>query len=76
MWKLANIMFIPKPNQTNTLGISYMPILLLSTLIETLEKTVLQYITNNISRITKPHGYKLNITRDTVSHSTIVKGLN
>ena len=44
VWKLANIIPIPKPNNLGT----YIPISLISTLAEALEKTILPHITNKI----------------------------
>ena len=48
-WKLANVIPIPIPNKDMNIGTSYSPISLLSVIAKTLEKTLLQYITNNIS---------------------------
>ena len=48
-WKLANIVPIPKPNKDTDKGTSYRPISLLSVIAKTLEKSLLLYITANIS---------------------------
>ena len=47
IWKLANIVPIPKPNKDIDKGISYRPISLLSVIAKTLEKSLLPYITAN-----------------------------
>ena len=47
MWKLANIIPIPKPNKDTNMGTSYRPISLLSVVAKTLEKCLLPYITAN-----------------------------
>ena len=54
MWKLENIIPIPKPNKYINMGISYRSILLLSVINKTLEKSLLPYITNNIQQIIPP----------------------
>ena len=41
MWKLANIIPIPKPNKDTNMGTSYRPISLLSVVAKTLEKCLL-----------------------------------
>ena len=48
IWKLANIVPIPKPNKDIDKGTSYRPISLLSVIAKTLEKSLLPYITANI----------------------------
>ena len=58
IWKLANIVPIPKPNKDIDKGTSYRPISLLSVIAKTLEKSLLPYITANISNEPTQHGYK------------------
>ena len=58
VWKLANIILIPKPNKDINIGTSYRPISLLSVIAKTLEKVILPYITQNIPNITTQHGFK------------------
>ena len=58
IWKLANIITIPKPNKDIDKGISYRPISLLSVIAETLEKSLLLYITANIPNTPTQHGLK------------------
>ena len=48
IWKLANIVPIPKPNKDIDKGTSYRPIALFSVIAKTLEKSLLPYITANI----------------------------
>ena len=55
IWKLANIVPIPKPNKDIERGTSYRPIILFSVIAKTLEKSLLPYITENIPT---QHGYK------------------
>ena len=50
MWKLANIIPIPKPNKDTNMGTSYRPISLLSVVAKTLDKCLLLYITANITQ--------------------------
>ena len=47
IWKLANIVPIPKPNKDIYKGTSYRPISLLSVIAKTLKKSLLYYITAN-----------------------------
>ena len=47
IWKLDNIVTIPKPNKDIDKGSSYRPISLLSVIAKTLEKSLLPYITAN-----------------------------
>ena len=72
MWKLANIIPIPKPNKDTNMGTSYRPISLLSVVAKTLEKCLLPYITANIIIIIIQHlcsaEYQLNVL---VRHSTV-----
>ena len=48
IWKLANIVPIPKPNKDIDKDTSYRPISLLSVIARTLEKSLFPYITANI----------------------------
>ena len=50
MWKLANIIPIPKSNKDTNMGTSYRPISLLSVVAKTIEKYLLPYITANITQ--------------------------
>ena len=58
VWKLANIIPIPKPNKNINIGTSYRPISLLSVIAKILENVILPYITQNIPNITTQHGFK------------------
>ena len=58
IWKLANIVPIPKPNKDIDKGTSYMPISLLSVIAKILKKSLLPYITANIPNPPMQHGYK------------------
>jgi len=58
IWKLANIIPIPKPNKDPNLGTSYRPISLLSPIAKTMEKILLPYITSNIPQVKHQHGFK------------------
>ena len=60
VWKLANIIPIPKPYKDINIGTSYRPISLQSVIAKTLEKVILPYITQNIPNITTQHGFKTN----------------
>ena len=51
-WKFANIVPITKPNKDTNKGTSYRPISLLSVIAKTLEKSLLPYITANITKHT------------------------
>ena len=66
IWKLANIVLIPKPNKDIDKGTSYMPISLLSAIAKTPEKSLLPYITANTPT---QHGYKTQHTTVTVLHT-------
>ena len=57
VWKLANIIPIPKPNKDINIGTSYRPMSLLSVIAKTLEKVILPHITQNIPNITTQHGF-------------------
>ena len=61
IWKLANIVPIPKPIKGIDKNTSYILISLLSVIAKTLEKNLLPYITANIPNIPNTptqHGYK------------------
>ena len=79
MWKLANIIPIPKPNKDTNMGTSYRPISLLSVVAKTLEKCLLPYITANITQTSTQHGYKAQHSTVTALHTlnnTVAKGFN
>ena len=79
MWKLANIIPIPKPNKDTNMGTSYRPISLLSVVAKTLEKCLLPYITANITQTPTQHGYKAQHSTVTALHTlnnTVAKGFN
>ena len=67
MWKLANIIPVPKPNKDTNMGTSYRPISLLSLVAKTLEKCLLPYITANITQTP---------TRVVTLNNTVAKGFN
>ena len=58
VWRLANIMPIPKPNGDINIGTSCRPISLLSVIAETLEKVILPYMAHNMLNVTARHGFK------------------
>ena len=77
IWKLANIVPIPKPNKDK--GISYRLISLLSVIDKTLEKSLLPYITANIPNTPTQDGYKTQHSTVTALHTvnnTVEKGFN
>ena len=79
MWKLANIIPIPKPNKDTNMGTSYRPISLLSVVAKTLEKCLLLYITANITQTPTQHGYKAQHSTVTALHTLnnpVAKGFN
>ena len=79
IWKLANIVPIPKPNKDTNKGTSYRPISLLSVIAKTLEKSLLPYITANIPNTPMQHGYKTQHSTVTALHTlnnTVAKGFN
>ena len=79
MWKLANIIPIPKPNKDTNMGTSYRPISLLSVVAKMLEKCLLPYITANITQTPTQHGYKAQHSTVTALHTlnnTVAKGFN
>ena len=57
IWKLANIIPIPKPNKDIDKDTSYRHISLLSVIAKTLEKSLFPYITANIPNTPTQHGY-------------------
>ena len=79
MWKLTNIIPIPKPNKYTNMGTSYRPISLLSVVAKTLAKCLLPYITANIRQTPTQHGYKAQHSTVTALHTlnnTVAKGFN
>ena len=75
IWKLANIVPIPKHNKDLDKGTSYWPITLISVIAKTLEKSVLPYITN----IPTQHGYIAQHSTVTALHTlnnNVAKGFN
>ena len=58
IWKLTNIVPIPKPNKDIDKDTSYRPISILSVIAKTLEKSLLPYMTANIPNTPTQHGYK------------------
>ena len=78
IWKLANIVHIPKPNKDIDKGTSYRPTSLLSVIAKTLEKSLLPYINANIPNTPTQHGYKTLLSTVTALHTvnnTVAKGL-
>ena len=79
IWKLSNIVPIPKPNKDIDKGSSYMPISLLPVIAKTLEESLHPYITANISNTPTQHGYKTQHSTVTALHTvnnTVAKGFN
>ena len=79
IWKLANIVPIPKPNKDIDKDTSYRPISLLSVIAKTLEKSLLPYITANIPSTPTQHGYKIQHSTVTALHTvnnTVARGFN
>ena len=79
IWKLANIVSIPKPNKDIDKGTSYRPISLLSVIAKTMEKSLLSYITANIPNTPTQRGYKTQHSTVTALHTvinTVAKRLN
>ena len=72
MWKLANIIPIPKPDKDHNTGTSFRPISLLSVISKTLEKALLPYITNNIPQHHTQHGFKAKHSTTTALHNMVV----
>ena len=78
-WKLANIVPIPKPNKDTDKGTSYRPISLLSVISQTLEKSLLPYITESIPNTPMQDGYKTQHSTVTALHTlnnNVAKGFN
>ena len=71
IWKLANIVPIPKHNKDIDKGTSYRPISLLSVISKTLEKLLLPYITANIRKTQHSTVMALHTVNNTVA-----KGFN
>ena len=79
IWKLDNIVPIPKPNKDIDKGTSYRTIYLLTVIAKILEKSLLPYITENIPNTPTQHGYKSQHSTVTVLHTvnnTVAKGFN
>ena len=79
IWKLVNIVPIPKTNKDIDKGTSYRPIFILSVIAKTLEKSLNPYITANIPNTPTQHGYKAQHSTVTALHTvnnTIAKRFN
>ena len=79
IWKLANIVPIPKPNKDIDKGTSYKPISLFSVIAQTLEKSLLPCIIANIPNTPTQHGYKAQQSTVTALHAlnnTVAKVFN
>ena len=79
IWKLANIVPIPKSNKYIYKGTLYRPITLLSVIATTLGKSILPYITANLPKTPTQHGYKTQDSTVTVLHilhNTVAKRFN
>ena len=79
IWKLANIVPIPKSNKDIDNGTSYRPISLLSVIAKTLDKSLLPYITGNIPNTPMQYGNKTQHSTVTTLHTlnnTVAKGFN
>ena len=79
MWKLANIIPIPKPNKDTNMGTSYRPISLFSVVAKILERCLLPYITANMTQTPTQHGYKAQHSTATALHTLnniVAKGFN
>ena len=79
IWKLTNIVPIPKPNKDIDKGTSYRPIFFLSVIGKTLEKSLPPYIAANIPNTPTQHGYKTQHSTVTALHTvnnTVAKGFN
>ena len=79
IWKLANIVPIPKPSKDIDKGTSYRAISLLSVSAKTLEKILVPYITANIPNTPMQHGYNTHHYTVTALHTlnnTVAKGFN
>ena len=69
IWKLVNIVPIPKPSKDIDKGTFYKPISFLSVIANTLEKSLLPYITANIPNTPTQHGYKTQYSTASTTHS-------
>ena len=69
IWKLDNIVSIPKPNKDIDKGTTYRPTSLLSVIAKALEKSLLPYITANIPYTPTYHGYKTQHYSDGTTHN-------
>ena len=79
IWKLANIVPIPKPNKAIDKGTSNRHISLLSVIAKTLEKSLPPYIIANIPNTPMQHGWKTQHSTVTPLHTvnnTVGKGFN
>ena len=79
IWKLANIVPIPRPNKDIDKGTSYRPISIFSVIAKTLEKSHLPYITANIPNTPMQHEYKTQHSTVTALHTlnnTVAKVFN
>ena len=77
IWNLANTVSIPNSNKDIDNGTSYRPISLFSVIANTLEKSLLLYITTNIPN-TPIHRYNTQYSTVTVLHTvnnTVAKGV-
>ena len=69
LWKRATIIPIPKPSKDHNIGTNYLPILFLSPIAKTLEKTLLPYIAENIPAISHQHEFKHKHSTHTALHN-------
>ena len=69
IWKLANIVPIPKPNKDIDKGASYRSISILSVIAKTLEKSLLPYRTANIPNTPRKTGTNTTLYSDGTTHS-------
>ena len=72
MWKLANIIPIPKPDKDHNTGTSFRPISLHTVISKTLEKALLPYITKNIPQHHTQHGFKAKHSTTTALHNMLL----
>ena len=68
-WKLAGMVPVPKPNKDTDRGTSYRPISLLSVIAETLEKSLIPYITAGMPNTPMRHGYRTQHSTVTALHT-------
>ena len=79
IWKLANIVPIPKPNNDIDNGTSYRPISIHSIIAKNLLKSLLPYITAYLPNTPMQHGYKTQHSTVTELHTvnnTVENGFN